>query len=70
MNRLPARAARLPRTARYGIIYQSGSRSRRATDHLVAQRFDDTVSVRRGTGGWARGGKPLETPPGHREGTG
>jgi rhodanese-related sulfurtransferase len=69
MKQLPARAAGLPRTARYAVICQSGSRSRRATDYLVAQGFDDAVSVRGGTGAWARGGRPLESPPGHRKGT-
>lgn len=60
LKQLPTRAARLPRTTRYAVICQSGSRSRSATDYLVAQGFDGAVSVRGGIGAWARAGRPLE----------
>lgn len=60
VKQLPARAAKLPRNVRYAVICQSGSRSRSATDFLIAQGFDGAVSVRGGTGAWVRGGKPLE----------
>ncbi len=60
LKQLPARAGKLPRTIRYAVICQSGSRSRSATDYLIAQGFDGAVSVRGGTGAWARSGKPLE----------
>jgi rhodanese-related sulfurtransferase len=57
---LPARAAKLPRGVRYAVICQSGSRSRGATDFLVAQGFEGTVSVHGGIGAWARSGRSLE----------
>ena len=60
LRQLPARARTLPRNVRYAVICQSGSRSRSATDFLIAQGFDGTVSVRGGIGAWARGGRPLE----------
>jgi rhodanese-related sulfurtransferase len=60
LKQLPARAAKLPRTERYAVICASGSRSRSATDFLIAQGFDGAVSVRGGLGAWARGGRPLE----------
>ena len=60
LRQLPARAAALPRNMRYAVICASGSRSRGATQILVAQGFEGVVSVRGGTGAWARGGRPLE----------
>ncbi len=60
LKQLPARAAKLPRTLRYAIICQSGSRSRSAADFLISEGFDGAVSVRGGMGAWARGGRPLE----------
>ena len=60
LKQLPARAERLPRTVRYVVICQSGSRSRGATDFLIAEGFEDAVSVRGGTRAWARDGRPLE----------
>ncbi len=59
LKQLPARAGKLPRNVRYAVICQSGSRSRSATDFLVAQGFEGAVSVRGGIGAWARGGRPL-----------
>jgi rhodanese-related sulfurtransferase len=56
---LPERAVTLPRGSRYAVICQSGSRSRGATDFLIAQGFTEVVSVRGGTGAWARAGRPL-----------
>ena len=58
-KRLPDRAAKLKRDRRYAVICQSGSRSRRATDFLVEQGIEGTVSVRGGTTAWARSGRPL-----------
>ncbi len=60
LKQLPARAGKLPRTMRYAVICQSGSRSRAAAEFLVEQGFEGAVSVRGGTGAWARGGRPLE----------
>ena len=60
LRQLPARAAALPRNMRYAVICASGSRSRGATQILAAQGFEGVVSVRGGTGAWARGGRPLE----------
>jgi rhodanese-related sulfurtransferase len=60
LRQLPARAGELQRNVRYAVICQSGSRSRSATDFLVAQGFEGAVSVRGGTGAWTRGGRPLE----------
>lgn len=58
-KQLPARAGKLKRDTRYAVICQSGSRSRGATDYLIDQGFEGTVSVRGGTGAWARSGRPL-----------
>ena len=59
VNKLPDRLGRLKRDRRYAVICQSGSRSRRATDYLIEQGFEGTVSVRGGTGAWARSGRAL-----------
>jgi rhodanese-related sulfurtransferase len=59
VRRLPDRVARLKRDKPYAVICQSGSRSRSATSYLIAQGFEGTVSVRGGTGAWARSGRPL-----------
>jgi rhodanese-related sulfurtransferase len=58
-KQLAGRAAKLPRNVRYAVICQSGSRSRSATDFLIAQGFEGAVSVRGGVGAWARSGRPL-----------
>lgn len=58
-KRLPDRVGRLKRDQRYAVICQSGSRSRGATDFLVAQGVEGTVSVRGGTSAWALSGRPL-----------
>jgi len=59
VKKLPDRVSRLKRDRRYAVICQSGSRSRRATDYLIEQGLEGTVSVRGGTGAWARSGRPL-----------
>jgi rhodanese-related sulfurtransferase len=56
VKRLPDRLSILKRDKPYAVICQSGSRSRSATDYLVEQGFAGTVSVRGGTGAWARSG--------------
>jgi rhodanese-related sulfurtransferase len=58
-GRLPERAGRLARDRRYAVICESGNRSRGPTRYLLEQGFEGTVSVRGGTGAWARGGRPL-----------
>jgi rhodanese-related sulfurtransferase len=60
VKQLPGRVGDLRRGVRYAVICQSGSRSRGATDFLVAQGFEGVVSVRGGTSAWARGGGALE----------
>ena len=59
VKRLPDRVARLKHDKPYAVICASGSRSRGATDFLIDQGFEGAVSVRGGTGAWARSGRPL-----------
>ncbi len=59
VKRLPDRVARLRPDKRYAVICQSGSRSRRATDFLIEQGLETSVSVRGGTRAWARSGRAL-----------
>jgi rhodanese-related sulfurtransferase len=59
VKRLPDRVGRLKRDKPYAVICASGSRSRGATNYLLDQGFEGTVSVRGGTGAWARSGRPL-----------
>ncbi len=59
MRRLPDRAGRLRRDRRYAVICASGNRSRGATNLLLDEGFEGTVSVRGGTRAWARSGRPL-----------
>ena len=66
VKKLPDRVSRLKRDRRYAVICQSGSRSRRATDYLIEQGFEGTVSVRGGTGAWARSGRAARSLIGGR----
>ena len=59
VKRLPERVGKLKRDKPYAVICQSGSRSRGATNFLLDQGFEGTVSVRGGTGAWARSGRPI-----------
>jgi rhodanese-related sulfurtransferase len=59
VKRLPDRVGRLKRDKPYAVICASGSRSRGATGYLLDQGFEGAVSVRGGTGAWARSGRPL-----------
>lgn len=59
VKRLPDRVGKLKHDKPYAVICQSGSRSRSATAFLADQGFEGTVSVRGGTGAWARSGRPL-----------
>ena len=61
LGRLTARAAELPRDKPYAVICESGSRSLAATDFLLGQGFEGAVSIRGGTGAWARTDRPTET---------
>lgn len=56
---LPDRLARLKHDKPYAVICQSGNRSRGATDFLIDKGFKGAVSVRGGTGAWARSGRPI-----------
>lgn len=58
-KRLPDRVRKLKRDKPYAVICASGSRSRGATSYLLEQGVEGAVSVRGGTGAWARGGRPL-----------
>jgi rhodanese-related sulfurtransferase len=58
-KRLPDRLGKLKRDKPYAVICASGSRSRGATDYLLDQGFEGAVSVRGGTGAWARSGRPI-----------
>jgi rhodanese-related sulfurtransferase len=60
MSRLGAQFATLPRDKPYAVICESGSRSLAATDFLLGQGFEGAVSVKGGTGAWARAQRPLE----------
>ncbi len=59
VKRLPDRATRLRRDRRYAVICASGNRSRGATNLLLDEGFEGTVSVRGGTSAWTRSGRPL-----------
>lgn len=59
VKRLPDRLAKLKRDKPYAVICASGSRSRSATNYLLDQGFEGAVSVRGGTGAWARSGRPI-----------
>lgn len=59
VRKLPDRLAKLKRDKPYAVICQSGNRSRSATNLLLDSGFQGTVSVRGGTGAWARSGRPI-----------
>ena len=59
VKRLPDRVGKLKRDKPYAVICASGSRSRGATSFLLDEGFEGTVSVRGGTGAWARSGRPI-----------
>jgi rhodanese-related sulfurtransferase len=56
---LAGRLAQLKRDKPYAVICQSGSRSMGATARLLDAGFQGAVSVRGGTGAWARSGRPV-----------
>jgi rhodanese-related sulfurtransferase len=59
VKRLPDRIGKLKHDKPYAVICASGNRSRGATNYLLDQGFEGTVSVRGGTGAWARSGRPI-----------
>ena len=59
VKRLPDRIGKLKHDKPYAVICASGSRSKSATSYLLDQGFEGTVSVRGGTGAWARSGRPI-----------
>jgi rhodanese-related sulfurtransferase len=61
LGRLTSEVATLPRDKPLAVICESGSRSLAATDFLLGQGFEGAVSVKGGTGAWARTQRPLET---------
>ena len=60
LGRLTAQSAGLPRDKPYAVICEHGNRSLAATEFLLSQGFEGTVSVRGGTSAWARSLRPLE----------
>ncbi len=59
VKRLPDKVGKLKHDKPYAVICESGSRSRAATDYLVEQGFEGTVSVKGGTSAWERSGRPV-----------
>jgi rhodanese-related sulfurtransferase len=59
VKRLPDRVAKLKKDKPYAVICASGSRSTGATHYLLDNGFQGAVSVRGGTGAWARSGRPI-----------
>ena len=59
VKRLPDRAAKLKKDKPYAVICASGSRSAGATRYLLDNGFEGAVSVRGGTGAWARSGRRI-----------
>ena len=60
LGQLSVRFAELPQDKPYAEICESGSRSMSAADFLLSRGFVGAVSVRGGTGAWARAGRPIE----------
>ncbi len=59
LKKLPERVAKLKQDKPYAVICASGSRSQSATNLLLDRGFEGTVSVRGGTGAWARSGRAI-----------
>ncbi len=59
VKKLPDKVARLKHDKPYAVICASGSRSKGATNFLLDEGFEGAVSVRGGTGAWARSGRPI-----------
>ena len=59
LKRRPDRLPKLKKEKPYAVICQSGSRSQRGTGILLDGGFEGAVSVRGGTGAWARSGRPI-----------
>lgn len=59
LKRLPDRVAKLKKDRTYAVICASGNRSAGATRYLLDNGFEGAVSVRGGTGAWARSGRPI-----------
>ena len=59
VGQLKVRLAKLKRDKPYAVICASGNRSTGATHFLLDNGFEGAVSVRGGTGAWARSGRPI-----------
>ena len=59
VNSLPLRLAELPTDKPLMIICEHGNRSLVATHFLRVKGFPDAASVRGGTAGWIRSGRPV-----------
>ncbi len=59
-GKLGQRLDKLKRDKPYAVICASGSRSTGATGLLLDEGFEGAVSVRGGTGAWARSGRVIK----------
>ena len=59
VKRVPERVAKLKKDKPYAVICQSGHRSSGTVNFLLDNGFPGTVTVRGGTGAWARSGRPI-----------
>ena len=62
LGQLPDSLGQLPRSGTITVICQSGGRSMRAADFLIANGFD-AVSVAGGTGSWVAAGQTVNRGP-------
>lgn len=59
-GKLGGQLDKLKKDKPYAVICASGSRSMGATNLLLNAGFEDAVSVRGGTGAWARSGRMIK----------
>jgi len=59
LKKLPERLAKLKRDKPYAVICDRGNRSQSATNLLLDEGFEGTVSVRGGTIAWAASGRAI-----------
>ena len=59
LKKLADRVPKLKRDRPYAVICATGRRSQSATNLLLDQGFEGTVSVKGGTNAWARAGRPI-----------
>jgi len=59
LKKLADRVPKLKRDKPYAVICANGNRSRSATNLLLDQGFEGTVSVKGGTVAWSNSGRPI-----------